>query len=107
MRRHQRVLLVVAGMLFALLPVLIYQAIQDPPQEIAQEDIDAAVIHTLETKSLQSRAARAAESVRQSVVRVHGYIDDPMGPPDPRRKTLPTSRPASARAWSSSTRASS
>ncbi len=83
--RHPRAVLAFAGMLLALLPMLAFQAMQEPPQEIAQEDIDAAVIHTLETKSLQSRAARAAESVRQSVVRVHGYSDDPMGPMDPRR----------------------
>src|SRR5205823_5311377 len=39
---------------------------------ITQEDIDAAVLHTLETVELPSRAAKAAEAVRESVVRVRG-----------------------------------
>lgn len=46
------------------------------PREITQDDIDAAVLHTLENKTLQSRAAKAAEAVRQVVVRVQGYTDD-------------------------------
>lgn len=44
--------------------------------DLTQDDIDAAVLHTLETKTLQSRAAKAAEAVRQSVVRVQGFTDD-------------------------------
>jgi S1-C subfamily serine protease len=46
------------------------------PREIVQDDIDAAVLHTLETKTLQSRAAKAAETVRQAVVRVEGFSDE-------------------------------
>jgi S1-C subfamily serine protease len=49
---------------------------QPTPYELVQEDIDAAVLHTLEKKTLPSRAARAAESVRESVVRVRGFSDD-------------------------------
>ena len=44
---------------------------------LAQFDIDASVLHTIDTKTLPSRAAKAAELVRQSVVRVRGYGDDP------------------------------
>ncbi|HTJ99217.1 MAG TPA: trypsin-like peptidase domain-containing protein [Bordetella sp.] len=40
---------------------------------LTQKDIDAAVLHTLETKSLPSRTARAAEAVRASVVEIIGY----------------------------------
>ncbi|ANN67353.1 S1C family serine protease [Bordetella bronchialis] len=40
---------------------------------LTQKDIDAAVLHTLETKSLPSRTARAAEAVRPSVVEIIGY----------------------------------
>jgi S1-C subfamily serine protease len=35
------------------------------------------VVHALDTKSLPSRAAKAAEAVRESVVRVRGYGDAP------------------------------
>jgi S1-C subfamily serine protease len=44
-------------------------------RQITQKDIDAAVLHTLETKSLPSRAARAYEAVRHSVVQVRGDRD--------------------------------
>lgn len=40
---------------------------------LTQKDIDAAVVHTLQTKSLPSRTARAAEAVRASVVEIVGY----------------------------------
>ncbi|AOB31548.1 serine protease [Bordetella sp. H567] len=40
---------------------------------LTQKDIDAAVLHTLQTKSLPSRTARAAEAVRASVVEIVGY----------------------------------
>ncbi|MEO8202529.1 MAG: trypsin-like peptidase domain-containing protein [Betaproteobacteria bacterium] len=53
---------------------------QPAAHELAQEDIDAAVLHTLENKTLPSRAAKAAESVREAVVRVRGYYDDPRDP---------------------------
>ena len=43
-----------------------------PPRALTQEDIDAAVLHTLEHNALPSRAAKAYDAVRQSVVRVQG-----------------------------------
>ena len=42
-------------------------------QALTQKDIDAAVLRTLQTQSLPSAAARAAEIIRPSVVRVVGY----------------------------------
>jgi S1-C subfamily serine protease len=42
------------------------------PRRISQHDIDAAVLHTLKTRSLPSRAARAFEAIRPAVVRVRG-----------------------------------
>ncbi|VCU70454.1 Periplasmic serine endoprotease DegP precursor [Pigmentiphaga humi] len=39
---------------------------------LTQDDIDAAVMHTLEHKTLPSRPAKAAEAVRQAVVRIEG-----------------------------------
>ena len=69
-----------AGIVLALAIVLIRDALAPPQVMLTQEDIDAAVLHTLETRDLPSRAARAAEAVRQSVVRIRGYAVDPSEP---------------------------
>ncbi len=74
--RHQRPLLFAAGGLFALALVLGHAALRPAAREITQEDIDAAVLHTLETAQLPSRAAKAYEAVRRSVVRVRGMSND-------------------------------
>ncbi|WP_374409040.1 S1C family serine protease [Hydrogenophaga sp.] len=50
-----------------------------PPRVLTQKDIDAAVLRTLTTQSLPSRAARAAEKIRPSVVRVIAYVKDGKG----------------------------
>ena len=62
-----------SGGLAVLLLVALYVAMKPPPREITQRDIDAAVFHTLETKTLPSAAARAYEIIRPSVVRVRGF----------------------------------
>ena len=64
--------LAVAGSLFALGAVVLFAALAPKPHAIAQEDIDAAVLHTLENAQLPSRAVKAYEAVRESVVRVRG-----------------------------------
>lgn len=74
-QRHGRAVGFAGGMMFAAVLLFAWWA-QQQPREITQEDIDAAVLHTLETKTLQSRAAKAAEAVRQVVVRVEGFPDD-------------------------------
>lgn len=79
-RRHQRPLIFAAGVLTAVLLGLAGTGWRAAPGELRQEDIDAAVLHTLESKTLTSRTARAAESVRQSVVRVRGLAADPKDP---------------------------
>jgi S1-C subfamily serine protease len=73
------VLLVVAGAGVAALLAFALGGNGPPPQRITQQDIDAAVRHTLETKPLPSVASRAAEAVRPSVVRVQGLNTDPDG----------------------------
>jgi S1-C subfamily serine protease len=78
-RRVERLLLVAAGAGVAALFALLAGRSGPPPQPITQQDIDAAVRHTLETKPLPSVASRAAEAVRPSVVRVQGVKDDPDG----------------------------
>lgn len=49
---------------------------------LTQKDIDAAVLHTLETKTLPSPAARAYEAVRRSIVLVRGQRDGDSGADD-------------------------
>jgi len=80
--RYERPLLVAAGGLLVLLLVTLHAAMKPPPRGITQRDIDAAVLHTLETKPVPSAAARAYEVIRPSVVRVrglgrHGSDEDP------------------------------
>jgi len=79
-RRVESLLLVAAGAGIAALFAFLLLGRGAPPQQpITQQDIDAAVRHTLETKPLPSVASRAAEAVRPSVVRVQGLRDDPDG----------------------------
>ena len=74
--RYERAGLVLAGVLIALAVMIARDALQAPAQVLTQDDIDRAVLHTLDTKPIPSRAAMAAETVRQSIVRVAGYPDE-------------------------------
>src|SRR5918997_1233375 len=74
-RHEQRLVWLVASALITILLVFAYAAMT-PPREITQEDIRAAVLHTLETNTLPSPAAKAYELVRQSIVRVNGWGAD-------------------------------
>ena len=71
-RRHDRPLLVAAGALAALALVVGYESLAPQPRQLTQQDIDAAVLHTLANAQIPSHAAKAYEAVRRSVVRVHG-----------------------------------
>ena len=51
-----------------------------PGTALSQEDIDAAVVHTLVTKDLPSRQARAAAAILPSIVRIRRDIFTPTGP---------------------------
>ena len=70
--RHQRFFWAAAGALVALLVVFARLAMTPAPREITQEDIRAAVRHTLETETLPSPMAKAYEIIGPSVVRVRG-----------------------------------
>jgi S1-C subfamily serine protease len=72
MRRHERWGLVLAGGLLGLGLMLGYGALQPGSQRLTQDDIDKAVLHTLNNKPLPSLAAKAYEKIRPSVVRVRG-----------------------------------
>ena len=80
MRRHERLFMFAAGLLIALAVVFGRDAMRPAPQDLTQEDIDAAVMNTLLEKTLPSRQAKAAELVRQSVVRVRSMGVDPKKP---------------------------
>jgi S1-C subfamily serine protease len=54
---------------------------QPRPPAPTQQDLDAAVLRTIEKRTLPSRAAKAAEIVRPSVVRVQGF-NEPTPPKD-------------------------
>jgi S1-C subfamily serine protease len=58
--------------LAALFLVWAYGAFKPPPAQITQEDIRAAVLHTLQTETLPSPMAKAYEIIRPSIVRVRG-----------------------------------
>lgn len=70
---------VLALPLIALIWLVARLELAPPPHRLTQADIDAAVLHTLQTKSLPSPAAKAYDAIRRSVVRVRGlgYLDDP------------------------------
>ncbi|HEX4522008.1 MAG TPA: trypsin-like peptidase domain-containing protein [Casimicrobiaceae bacterium] len=68
--RHERILLVALAVLLSVGVFLAYNSMKPPPRPLTQKDIDAAVLHTLDTNVLPSRAAKAYEIVQRSVVRV-------------------------------------
>ncbi len=60
----------VVGLLALLLAISFSTSMQSGSRKITQDDINAAVLKTLETTSLPSAAARAYEAIIPSVVRV-------------------------------------
>src|SRR5215467_14332736 len=82
LKRLDRPLWLAAGALFALALVLVHARYAPQPSALTQEDIDSAVLHTLETKTLPSVAAKAYEIVRPSVVRVRQLKENPDGEHD-------------------------
>ncbi|HEX4913255.1 MAG TPA: trypsin-like peptidase domain-containing protein [Vicinamibacterales bacterium] len=76
-RRYARVFAFVAGALVVFGAVVVRDALRRPPTTLTQADIDSAVLDALENKPWPARVAKAAEAVRQSVVRVRTYVRDP------------------------------
>ncbi|OYU11626.1 MAG: hypothetical protein CFE38_10665 [Comamonadaceae bacterium PBBC1] len=82
-QRLQRLPLWAALLLCALLSATLTWALTrqvGTPQRLTQDDINAAVLHTLNTQELPSRAARAAQLIAPSVVRVHTQDEDKKNP---------------------------
>ena len=73
--RHER-MLAFAVVLAAVAALFAYTALKPAPREISQHDVDAAVLHTLDSNVLPSRAAKAYEIVQRSVVRVRQLEHD-------------------------------
>lgn len=77
--RHERILLLAIGGLLAALAIVAYNGRTPTARGLTQQEIDAAVLHTLQTKPLPSHAAKAYEVIRPSVVRVQGLGLDEIG----------------------------
>jgi S1-C subfamily serine protease len=60
--------------LAALLVLSLSLSLRQGARKLTQEDINAAVLKTLETNTLPSPSAKAYEAIRPSVVRVVGYV---------------------------------
>jgi S1-C subfamily serine protease len=77
LKQNNYALWAVAGGLLALLLVLGHASMAPTPLRITQKDIERAVMHTLETQTLPSPAAKAYEAIMPSVVRVRGLDTSP------------------------------
>jgi S1-C subfamily serine protease len=74
--RFDRPLLIAACGLLALGLVWTHASFTRSAPALTQKDIDAAVLHTLETVPIPSQAAKAYAAVQRSVVRVRGRTSD-------------------------------
>ena len=76
MRRRSWLVTATAALLGAALAAALLLRFGPPgARALTQDDIDRAVLHTLNTKTLPAPAARAFEAVRGSVVKVIGMSD--------------------------------
>src|SRR2546428_13323537 len=74
-KRHEKPSFFVAGAALAVILVALHGSLAPAPLRITQDDIDQAVARTLETKPLPSRAMKAYQAVRSSIVRVRAIGD--------------------------------
>jgi S1-C subfamily serine protease len=65
------------GVLVSLLCVGLFSNAFENHQVLTQKDIDAAVLHTLQSKELPSPSSKAAAAVQGAVVRVLAFAADP------------------------------
>jgi len=79
-QRHPQVALFFAGVITAAAIFGVLLLSLPSQRALTQDDINAAVLHTLSTQELPSRALRAAQTIGPSVVRVRGFSDDPKDP---------------------------
>ena len=77
--RQRGPLFFAAGVVVTALLVLLHATMTPVPRQLTQEDIDAAVMRTLENNTLPSRMAKAFDIIRPAVVRVRGLSVDENG----------------------------
>jgi S1-C subfamily serine protease len=78
-RKNRAPLLAAAPGLIALFFFIFQWTYAPAPQQLTQEDIDAAVVRSFETVPPPSAATRAYDAVRGSIVRVRSFMDGPDG----------------------------
>jgi len=78
-RLYERLGWLALGALFSLSMLFVYDYFQPARTELTQEQIDAAVLHTLATKELPARATWAAALIAPSIVRIRGDILEAKG----------------------------
>jgi len=78
-KSYERFGLLLAGVALAFSLLFVRDYVQPLRPELTQEQIHAAVSHTLATKDLPARAARAAALIAPSIVRIRGDILDAKG----------------------------
>jgi S1-C subfamily serine protease len=78
-KHYEKLGLVVLGAVLGLSVLVARDYFQAPRTELTQEQIDAAVLHTLATKDLPARAARAAALIGPSIVRIRSDVLDAKG----------------------------
>jgi S1-C subfamily serine protease len=68
--RNERLLALALGVAFTLAAMKAYDALHPGMRALTQQDIDAAVMHTMQSNVMPSQAAQAYEKIAKSVVRV-------------------------------------
>ncbi|HUQ25618.1 MAG TPA: trypsin-like peptidase domain-containing protein [Burkholderiales bacterium] len=74
-KRHEKAVLLAAGAIVGVCMVSLNAAFQPAPPVLTQEDLDAAVARTLQSRPLPSPAIKAYQAVRDSIVRVRAIGD--------------------------------
>ncbi|MGE5090009.1 MAG: S1C family serine protease [Candidatus Levyibacteriota bacterium] len=77
LRRHDWLLSAAAGALVAAAMLYGWSVLHPPAPPTTQDDVDQAVLNTLQTRALPSQAARAYAAVRDSVVLVREFASTP------------------------------
>ena len=81
-RHDPRALWLVIGLLSLALLATLWLTLRPGARQLTQDDIDAAVLKTLESNILPSAAAKAYEAILPSVVRVTSYVKNKDGDED-------------------------
>lgn len=74
-KRHEKAILLAAGALVGLCMVALQHVLAPPAPALTQEQLDAAVARTLETRPPPSPAVKAYKAVRGSIVHVRAIGD--------------------------------